>query len=168
MRRSRPRVLRVLEVGWVEYWRSKAGLNRGALFALPQVTILGLLDQPGDASADFGAAIPGLHGLLRHAQLRVPGSHGERKPRGTASAQVFEQQNHLVVLVFGAARGAARPSPLELRDPLGQFRAGAAAFFGGFQDARAEKLGNELKLVGREAHQEPPGLGFQRTISTRN
>jgi hypothetical protein len=25
-----------------------------------------------------------------------------------------------------------------------------------------------LKLVGREAHQEPPGLGFQRTISTRN
>lgn len=69
-----------------EYWRSKAEPNRGALFALPQVTILSLLDQPGDASADFGAAIPGLHGLLRHAQLRVPGSHGERKPRGTASA----------------------------------------------------------------------------------
>jgi hypothetical protein len=54
-----------------------------------------------------------------------------------------------VVLVFGAARGAAQPSPLKLRDPRRQFRTGAAAFFCGFQDARAQKLGNELKLVER-------------------
>jgi hypothetical protein len=98
----------------------------------------------------------------------VPGLHGKRNPRGTASAQVFEHQNHLVVLVFGATRGAAPPSRLKLQDPLGQFRTGAAAFFGGFQDARAQKLGYELKLVEREARQEPPGLGFKRAISTRN
>ena len=83
-------------------------------------------------------------------------------------AQVFEQQNHLVFLVGRAHPGALCPRLLEARDSFGELRAIARAVHRRVQNTGAQKLGNELKFVGRQAGQEAPGLGFQRLIGTLN
>ena len=84
------------------------------------------------------------------------------------SAQVFEQQNHLVFLVGGAYSGAAPPRLLKARDSFGEFRAIARAMQRRIQNTGAQELGDELKFVGRQAGQEAAGLRFQRLIGTLN
>jgi len=59
-------------------------------------------------------------------------------------AQVFEQQDHLVFLVPAAAW---RAGLLVLRDAPGQLGAGTAGVRGRFQNAAAQKPGDELQFV---------------------
>ena len=83
-------------------------------------------------------------------------------------AQVFEQQNHLVLLIGGAHPGAVCPRLLKARDSFGELGAIARAVHRRIQNTGAQELGNELKFVGRQTGQEAPGLGFQRLIGTLN
>ncbi len=84
------------------------------------------------------------------------------------SAQVFEQQNHLVFLVGGAYSGAVPSRLLKARDSFGEFRAIARTMHRRIQNTGAQELGNELKFVGRQTGQEAAGLRFQRPIGTLN
>ena len=64
------------------------------------------------------------------------------------AAEVFKQQNHLVILV---PRAPGTAGALKLRDVFRQLRTGTTRLLFGFQGARAQELGDELQLVGREA-----------------
>jgi hypothetical protein len=66
--------------------------------------------------------------------------------RGGTAAQVFAQQDHLVFLIPGAAW---RTGLVLFRNAPGQLGAGAAGVFRRFQDATAQKPGDELQFVRR-------------------
>ena len=92
-------------------------------------------------------------------------SSWSRRPRAASSsslsrgAQVFQQQDHLVLLV-GSARGAVCPRLLKARDSFGELRAIARAVHRRIQNAGAQKFGDELQFVGGQPGQEAPGLDF--------
>jgi hypothetical protein len=68
--------------------------------------------------------------------------------RGGTAAQVFEQQDQLVFPIPGTA---LRTGLLVFRNAPGQLDAGVAGVFGRFQDAAAQKPGDELQFVQRQA-----------------
>src|SRR5260370_6233593 len=82
------------------------------------------------------------------------------------SAQVFEQQNHLVFLVGVAYSGAVPSRLLKARDSFGEFRAIARTMHRRIQNTGAQELGNELKFVGRQTGQEAAELHFPRANGT--
>jgi hypothetical protein len=85
--------------------------------------------------------------------------------RGGTAAQVFEQQDHLVLLIPAAV---LRTGLLVFRYAPGQLGAGTAGVFGRLQDAAAQKPGDELQFVRRQAEQETASAGLQGPVNTRN
>src|ERR1019366_10185569 len=63
---------------------------------------------------------------------------------------------------------SARPRLLKKRDPFRELRPIARATHLRFQNASAQKLGDKLEFVGRQAGQKAAGGRFKRLISTRN
>jgi len=83
------------------------------------------------------------------------------------AAQIFEQQDHLVVPILGPA-GAGRASKLELRNLLSQLSAGTAIFSARFEDTGSQEFGDKLELIEGQAIEETAGLALGRTIRARS
>ncbi len=82
-----------------------------------------------------------------------------------ATAQVFQQQNHLALLVGGSTLCRQL---LVAGDAFGPLRARGARTASRVQDASSQESGDELQFIRRKTLYEAPGLGFTRTIGTRN
>jgi hypothetical protein len=92
----------------------------------------------------------------------------ERDLGRAAAAQVFEQKDHLVLAILPGVRRppSGATAALELGDVLRKFPARVRLAMMGFQDARAEKLGYILQLIGGKTLEETARGTFPGIVDT--
>jgi hypothetical protein len=78
---------------------------------------------------------------------------------GPAAAEILQQQNHLQILVFGAAAGRAL-DPLEFEGFLEVTGQAPGRLSVRLQDTRPQKRSDKLKLIAREPAHEPADTGL--------
>ena len=114
-------------------------------------------------------------GRTQAAGLSLPGADAHRLLGHAGAAEVFEQENHFVLLVvkgIPATRYSVccRPVPvaLKLLDRFRQFGAAATAPPAALQNASAQELGNVLQFVSGQTLQEAPDRTLLRILQTCN
>ena len=147
-------------------------------YADPESAVLPLDDLPEVPILASGGGVPdssGLTGTPLESVLSLPGCDAQLVLVHSGTAQILEQQDHLVLLILKRACRAATPNcregimpvALELFDGFRQLRAAATASPTAFENARAQELSYILQFVCSQTLQKAPRLAPLQVVYAR-